>query len=104
MDKEVERFNKCKRTVMKQRQCFDCVLKLLCDDPQKEGQPVSPVVDGELGLTDKDLLEAWENTFEQAVYFDHQPTADEIITIRLRAVAQAQVKDCQRQIGRGKDG
>jgi len=40
-------------------------------------------------LTDTELNQAFEN-FEDA-YFDHKPTAEEVFTLKLRAVASAQL-------------
>ena len=36
---------------------------------------------------------AWDEAFEQAVYFDHKPTAEEIFSLRLLAVYDAGVKE-----------
>lgn len=49
-------------------------------------------------LTDKELNEAWDNAFREAVYFDHKPTPEEIFIIRLRAVAKAQLSCCEVKI------
>jgi len=38
-------------------------------------------------LSDEQLNEAFDNAFEKPVSFDHKPTADEILTFKLRAVA-----------------
>jgi len=43
-------------------------------------------------LSDSELMNAWENAFEKGIYFDHKPTPEDIITLRLRAVAQAQAE------------
>ena len=45
----------------------------------------------ELLLTDEELNRAWDDAFDTPVNFDHRPTGDEILTIRLRAVAKAQL-------------
>ena len=42
-------------------------------------------------LSDERLNETWNNTFDIPVNFDHKPTVEEIFTLRLRAVAQAQL-------------
>ena len=52
-------------------------------------------------LDDVEINRAFDNAFDKPVLLDHKPTPDEIITIRLRAVAQAQVDDCEKQIGGG---
>lgn len=41
-------------------------------------------------LSDEELNKAWDNAFEKPINFDHKPTGDELLTIRLRAVAKAQ--------------
>ena len=43
--------------------------------PNKEGN-----------MTDEELLKAWDNAFAEPVYFDHTPTADDILILRLRYV------------------
>ena len=42
-------------------------------------------------LSDEELNKAFKGAFDKPVYYDHKPTPDEIMTIRLRAVAQAQL-------------
>jgi hypothetical protein len=42
-------------------------------------------------LTDEEINKAFDSAFDKGVYFDHKPTVEEILTIRLRAVAQAQL-------------
>ena len=42
-------------------------------------------------LEDSELNRALDNAFDVPINFDHKPTAEEIITIRLRAMAQAQL-------------
>ncbi len=37
-------------------------------------------------LTDEQIWEAWANAFDKDVYFDHKPTPEEIMLIRIRAV------------------
>uniref|UniRef100_A0A6M3IY88 Uncharacterized protein n=1 Tax=viral metagenome TaxID=1070528 RepID=A0A6M3IY88_9ZZZZ len=41
-------------------------------------------------LSDKEILAAYDNAFDNPVNFDHKPTPEEILLIRLRAVAKAQ--------------
>ncbi len=53
-------------------------------------------------LCDKELNDAWENAFDKPVYLDHKPTLEEIFTIRLRAVAQAQLDKTIHPIKDGK--
>ena len=43
-------------------------------------------------LTKKQRGEAWENTFDKPVDFDHKPTQEEIFDWRLKSVAKAQLK------------
>ena len=45
----------------------------------------------QLLLTDEELNKAWDDVFDIPMNFDHYPTAEEIFTIRLRAVAKAQL-------------
>ena len=40
-------------------------------------------------LTDEKIWQAWENAFEKPVDFDHQPTVDEILLLRIKAVIKA---------------
>ena len=40
-------------------------------------------------LTDKQIWEAWDNAFEKDVYFDHKPTPEEIMLVRIKAVLKA---------------
>ena len=35
---------------------------------------------------DKELLDAWGNAFDKPIYFDHKPTEEELLLIRLKAV------------------
>ncbi len=49
-------------------------------------------------LSDKELNDAWDNAFETPISFDHKPTADEIFTLRLRAIAQAQLDRTLREL------
>ena len=39
---------------------------------------------------DEEIQSAFDEAFDKPVYLDHEPTPEEIILIRLRAVAQAQ--------------
>jgi len=41
-------------------------------------------------LTDTELNEAFDGAFSKPVNFNHKPTPEDLLTIRLRAVAQAQ--------------
>ncbi len=41
-------------------------------------------------LSEEAINKAWDDAFDKPVMLDHKPTADEILTIRLRMVAQAQ--------------
>ena len=41
-------------------------------------------------LSDEETNKAFDNAFDKEVFFTHEPTVEEIITIRLKAVAQAQ--------------
>lgn len=43
-------------------------------------------------LPDDQIMKAFESAFDEDVYFDHKPTPDEILLIRLRAVAKAQAE------------
>ncbi len=43
-------------------------------------------------LSDEELNKAYDGAFDKPMDFDHKPTADELHTIRLRAVSQATVK------------
>jgi len=45
----------------------------------------------EAGLTEREINKAFENTFEEPMDFDHKPTADELFTIQLNSVSQAQL-------------
>ena len=40
----------------------------------------------DIGLTEEEMKEAFDGDFGE-VYFDHQPTADEILLIKLKLVA-----------------
>jgi len=42
-------------------------------------------------LTPEQRDKAWEGAFEKPVYLDHEPTADELLNLRLDCVAQAQL-------------
>ena len=42
-------------------------------------------------ITDEQINRAFDGAFDKPLYFDYKPTEEEIITIRLRAVAQAQL-------------
>ena len=46
--------------------------------------------DRPLLLSDEEINKAFDEAFDKPISFDHKPTPEEIITIRLRAVAQAQ--------------
>ena len=45
-------------------------------------------------LSDVEINKAFDEAFDKPIYLDHKPTSEEIITIRLRAVAQAQWNIC----------
>ncbi len=45
-------------------------------------------------LSDEEINKAFDEAFDTPISFDHKPTPEEIITIRLRAVAQAQWNIC----------
>jgi len=51
-------------------------------------------------LTDKQIWEAWDKTFDTPVDFDHKPTPDEILLVRIKAVLKAveEVKESYRAI------
>lgn len=49
-------------------------------------------------ISDKELLETWEDAFDNPVYFDRKPTVDDYILVRLRAVAQAQMESDETRI------
>ncbi len=40
-------------------------------------------------LTDEKLNKAFDSAFDAPLYLDHKPTPDDLITLRLKAVAQA---------------
>ncbi len=50
--------------------------------------------DKPLLLSDDEINKAFDEAFDKPISFDHKPTPEEIITIRLRAVAQAQWNIC----------
>ena len=59
-----------------------------------------PELDLDLLLTDKEINSAFDGDFGE-IYFDHKPTADEIMLIKLRLVAKAQLaKDQQHEQAR----
>ncbi len=41
-------------------------------------------------LSDEEINSAFDKAFDSPINFDHKPTLEEIMLIRLRAVAQAQ--------------
>lgn len=41
-------------------------------------------------LNDEEVNKAWDGAFDKPINFDHKPTAEEMFTIRLKAVAQVQ--------------
>ena len=43
-------------------------------------------------LSDEELNKAFDSAFDEPVDFDHEPTPEEVINIRFRAIAQAQIK------------
>lgn len=43
-------------------------------------------------LTDEELNQAFAGAFDKDVFFDHKPTPEEIITLRFRAIRDAQLK------------
>ena len=45
-------------------------------------------------LSDEEINKAFDEAFDKPIYLDHEPTPEEIITIRLRAVAQTQLNIC----------
>ena len=49
-------------------------------------------------LSDEELNKAWETAFGIPVAFDHKPTAEEIFTIELKTVVQAQKADILRRL------
>jgi len=44
-----------------------------------------------LKLTPEEIDKAFDGAFDKPIEFDHKPTPDEIILIRLKAVAQTQL-------------
>ena len=55
-----------------------------------------PTEDKEAKLTEEETDEAWDNAFDTPIEFDHKPTMEEIIAIRLKAVNQAQLEKLER--------
>jgi len=37
-------------------------------------------------LTDEEIMEAWDNAFDKDIYFDHKPTPEGILLVRIKAV------------------
>ncbi len=54
------------------------------------------VVEG-AGLTDEEVMEAFDGDFGE-VFFDHEPTADEIFLIKLKLVTKAQLNNVKKAI------
>jgi hypothetical protein len=44
-------------------------------------------------ITKEGLRKAWEDAINKPVYFDHKPTVDDILDIRLQAVADYVIKE-----------
>ena len=44
-----------------------------------------------VSLTDEEVDRAFDGAFDKPMNFDHKPTQEEILLIRLKAVAEAQI-------------
>ena len=49
-------------------------------------------------LTDKQLLEAWDNAFDSSIAFYHKPTAEDILLVRIKAVLKAQRGEIKKEL------
>lgn len=59
-----------------------------------------PLLPKELPLiSDEELNKAFDGAFDKAINFDHKPTPEEIVTLRFRAIAQAQRDHDMKTIG-----
>ncbi len=45
------------------------------------------------------IKEAWDNAFDKPVNLDRRLTADDILTVRLTAVVQAQLAHTKKELG-----
>ena len=70
-----------------------CLQFLAKGKPLKENPPL---------LSDVEINKAFDEAFDKPISFDHKPTPEEIITIRLRAVAEAQRNICVNHYEGGK--
>ena len=48
-------------------------------------------------MTDKELNAAFEGAFDKGIFLDHKPTAEELHTIRLRAVAGEVAREIKKE-------
>lgn len=70
--------------------------KLSAFEPGKFLNKLLPYLKAEIKksrLTDDEIDQAFEDTFETPVTFDHKPTVEEIFALKLGSVAQAQIDE-----------
>ena len=48
-------------------------------------------------LTDEEVNSLFDHALDKGVNFDHKPTLGEIFTVRLKAIADAQIASCEEQ-------